>query len=205
MRRVAAALAAGALVVAGVLGAASAAQAHNYLVASTPAAGEKLTALPEAFVITTNEPLLTLGGSTGGFALQVLDAKGLHYETGCVTVEGASMTMADPRLGAAGSYVVEWQVVSEDGHAVSDSIPFTWAPPADAEPSIGTASAPACGDALPTAEPTDAPSVEPTAPPVTSEPSDVPVADVLWIGGAVVAVGLAVGIAIVVMGRRRKP
>ena len=204
MRRVAAALVAGALVVAGVLGTASAAQAHNYLVASTPTAGEKLTALPDAFVITTNEPLLTVGGSTGGFALQVLDAKGLHYETGCVTVEGSSMTMADPRLGAAGAYVVEWQVVSEDGHPVSDSIPFTWAPPADAEPSIGTASAPACGDALPTAEPTDAPSAPPTAPSAPDRSADIPVADVLWIGGALVAVGAAVGIAILVLGRRTR-
>jgi methionine-rich copper-binding protein CopC len=190
------------LVGAAVLAVAPAAQAHNYLVSSTPSAGETLTALPEEFVITTNESLLTLGGQTGGFALQVVDSAGLHYESGCVEVEGASMTMPDPRLGAAGDYTVLWQVVSADGHAVSDSIPFTWAPPAGAEPAVGTAEAPKCGDAAPTTAPTTTPTAE-AAPPAEDGGSGIRLADVLWIGGAVLAVLIAVGVAILVLSRRK--
>ena len=184
-----------------VLAVAGPAQAHNYLVASTPSEGQTLTALPDSFVITTNESLLVLDGQTGGFALQVTDAAGLHYETGCVTVEGPSMTMADPRLGAAGAYTVEWQVVSEDGHSVSGSIPFTWQPPAGAEPAEGSATSPTCGDAAPTSAPSQ---TAVAAPPATEAPAAIRLGDVLWIGGAIVAVGIAVTVAILVMGRRKK-
>lgn len=200
-------IAAGALVAGGsLLATAPAALAHNYVISSTPVAGDTLTELPDVFQVTTNEPLLTLDGSTAGFALQVVDAAGLHYETGCVTVEGATMS-AEPRLGAAGGYTVLWQVVSEDGHTVSDQIPFTWAPADDAEVSEGTAAAPACGDALPgsagTASPSAAPSDTPAATPEAAPASTVRLSDVLWIGGAVVAVGIAVAVTIIVLGRRR--
>lgn len=187
-----------------VLAAAPAAQAHNYLVASTPAAGEKLTELPAQFVITTNESLLVLDGQLGGFALQVTDAAGLHYESGCVKVEGPSMTMDDPQLGAAGAYTLEWQVVSADGHSVSGSIPFTWAPPAGYEPAVGAGSAPSCGDAPPTSAPTAAPTSV-AEPPAGGAATPIRLSDVLWIGGAILAVGIAVTVAILVMGRRRTP
>jgi methionine-rich copper-binding protein CopC len=188
-----------------VLAAAPAAEAHNYLVSSTPAAGQTLTELPAQFVITTNDKLLALDGQTGGFALQVVDAAGLHYESGCVEVSGASMTMADPQLGPAGAYTVRWQVVSSDGHTVSDEIPFTWKPPAGADLATGSASAPRCGQTAPTAGPTAAPSVSPDAgdaPPTGEAPAAIRLSDVLWIGGALVAVGVAVGVAILVLGRR---
>ena len=201
-------IAAGALVAGGMLLApAPAAMAHNYLVSSTPTAGADLTELPAAFDVTTNEPLLTLGGSTNGFAFQIVDAAGLHYETGCVTVEGATMT-TDARLGAAGAYTALWQVVSEDGHTVSDVIPFTWTPSPGAEVSEGAATAPACGDELPVPEETMAPN-PPTSGPGTSTPvaapaSTVPLSDVLWIGGAVFIVGVAIAVTIVALGRRNR-
>lgn len=203
VRRAAILAAVGALVVGGpVLVAAEPAQAHNYLVSSTPSAGETLTELPERFLITTNDSLLTVGGGTGGFAFQIVDAAGLHYETGCLEVEGPTMSM-EPRLGAAGEYTVLWQVVSADGHSVSDSIPFTWAPPEGFEPATGAASAPACGD-----EPeAGAQSPPASSPPAASGPDRdaavIPVSDLLWIGGALLAVGVAVAIAIVVAGRRK--
>jgi methionine-rich copper-binding protein CopC len=194
--RVAALAAVGALVVGGpVLGIASPAQAHNYLVSSTPVAGETLTELPDAFEITTNEPLLALDG-TGGFAFQVVDAAGLHYESGCVTVDGATMS-TEPRLGEAGEYTALWQVVSADGHTVSDTIDFTWAPADGVEASAGAASAPACDDGA------AGPATPETSEPQTTPPSTVPLGDVLWIGGAVLAVGIAIAVTIVLLGRRK--
>ncbi len=121
------------------------AQAHNYLVSSTPAEGETLTALPDRFDITTNEALLDLGGSTGAFALQVTDADGLYYGDGCLDVTGPAMSTA-AALGAPGTYTVQWQVVSADGHSVSDEYTFEWAPTTAGEESAGSAAPPVCGE-----------------------------------------------------------
>jgi methionine-rich copper-binding protein CopC len=170
-----------------VLAAAPAAQAHNFLVASSPVEGETLTTLPETFFVTTNEDLLALGGSTAGFAFQILDAAGTHYETGCVTVEGATMS-TEPRLGDPGEYTVRWQVVSADGHTVSDEIDFTWA----GEPS--SAQTATCETVTMTQDPE----------PQTAPPSTVALSDVLWIGGAVLAVGISIAVTIAILSRRKR-
>ncbi len=69
--------AAGALAVAVALALAVAtpAQAHNYLVASTPAAGSTISEVPESFSVTTNEALLDLSGDGSGFAIEVTDSR----------------------------------------------------------------------------------------------------------------------------------
>lgn len=192
------------------------AQAHNVLVASTPAAGETLTVLPAEFSITTNEPLLDTGGAGNSFALQVRDAGGLFYGDGCVTVVDATMS-ATAALGAAGAYTMLWQAVSADGHTVSGEIPFTWTPSGDADVSTGNAAPAVCGvDSAPTPTPeatataTADPGAEEPAPSAEPAPasSTVPLADVLWIGGTVLAVGLAVAAAIAYAAyraRRRPP
>lgn len=195
--RAAVLVAVGALVVAGpVLAITSPAQAHNYLVSSTPSDGATLTQLPEKFEITTNGPLLTLDGSTGGFAMEVKDAAGAYYGDGCVTVEGPSMTAA-AALGAPGDYTLLWQVVSSDGHTVSGELGFTWAPDAGQPQSTGSATAPDChGTAA-----GDAP------PPSTAKPeprSNADLGDVLWIGGAIGAVLVAGLVTLLVLGRKAK-
>jgi len=121
------------------------AQAHNYLVSSTPAEGATLTELPDRFDITTNEALLDLGGSTGAFALQITDDAGLYYGDGCLDVSGPAMSTG-AALGAPGTYTVQWQVVSADGHSVSDEYTFDWAPSGSAEESAGSEAPPVCGD-----------------------------------------------------------
>lgn len=182
---------------------ATSASAHNYLVSSTPADGETLTALPEEFVITTNDDLLALGSDAGGFALQVQDAEGLFYGDGCVAVAGPSMTAA-AALGAPGSYLLTWQVVSIDGHTVSGQIPFTWTPDDITESTVGSATAPVCGEAAqeqPEPDATD----EPIAPAPDTAEEDAPVAnDLLWIGGAVVAVVIAAAATMLVLSRKKK-
>ena len=110
-----------------IVGVAAPAQAHDYLVSSTPKAGETLTTLPKAFTITTNDVLLNIDGTGAGFGLQVTDSVGKHYGDGCVAIEGTSMSTA-AALGTAGAYTVTWQAVSTDGHTVSDSFGFIWQP-----------------------------------------------------------------------------
>ena len=200
-QRVLALAALGAIVaVVPVLGLAAPAQAHNYLVSSTPAAGETLSELPEEFSITTNEALLDLGGEGAGFALEVIDADGLYYGDGCVAVSDASMSSV-AAIGDAGEYTVLWQVVSADGHPVSGEYAFTWDPTDASVASTGSAAAPVCGT-----EPDDSATA---SPPEDTDGSaaavaDADLGDVIWIGGAIVAVVLAIGVTLFVTGRRKK-
>jgi methionine-rich copper-binding protein CopC len=184
----------GALVVAAaVLGLAAPAQAHNYVVSSTPTDGQTLTELPAEFSVTTNGPLLSLDGSVAGFAIEVKDSQGLYYGDGCVTVEGATLSEA-AALGPAGDYTMLWQLISTDGHTVSGEIDFSWAPPAGAAVSDGTAAPATCGneDSAPVA----------SGPPEVRPNADL--GDVLWIGGAIGAVLIAGLVTFLVVTRRTK-
>jgi len=196
--RVARLLAAGALVAAvPVLGLAAPASAHNYLVSSTPEAGSTLTQLPDQFSVTTNDTLLDLSGTGAGFGLLVQDADGNYYGDGCFTISGASLS-TDAALGAAGEYTLTWQLVSTDAHPVSGDYTFDWAPPAGFTPSEGTAEAPTCGGE----NVVDVPSAGPEA----SAGTDIVAVDsaLPWIAGAVVAVGLAVGLTLFLVRPRKK-
>ncbi len=200
--RVAALLACGAALAAvPVLGIAGSAQAHNYLVSSTPSAGATLTVLPEAFEITTNEPLLDLGGEGAGFALQIIDSVGRYYGDGCVSVSGASMS-AVPAIGAPGDYEVVWQVVSSDGHTVSGDYSFSWAP---VDPSVdlsaGSKTVPDCGGK----NGGTVPGTPGAGAGTSTRPGSVDLGDVLWIGGTVLAVGLAIAVSLFVVGRKSGP
>ncbi len=206
--RITATLAVFALAGAVVLGTAAPAQAHNFLVSSTPTAGELVTGLPETFSVTTNQPLLDLSGNGAGFAIQVTDAAGNFYGDGCMTVTGATLS-TPAALGDAGTYRFVWQVVSEDGHTVSDEFTFEWSPGPGFEPATGQAAPPVCGAAAPeetptpTAEATTAP--EPTATPIDAKPehANANLTDVLWIGGAILAVLAAAAVTLMVVARRR--
>ena len=185
MRKAAAAIA---VAVLAVLATAGPASAHNYVVESTPAEGEVLTALPEQFSVTTNEALLDLGGSGSGFGLEIIDADGLYYGDGCVTVEGATMS-APAVIGEPGEYTLVYQVVSADGHTVSDSFGFTWAPEADVEASTGSTEAGDCNGLYARGDGAQAP----------SEAASIDLGTVLWIGGAIAAVAIAVLVTLLVL------
>ena len=202
-------LAVAALAGAVVLGTAAPAQAHNFLVSSTPTAGELVTSLPETFAVTTNQPLLDLSGDGAGFAIQVTDAAGTFYGDGCMTVSGSTLS-TPAALGAAGTYRLVWQVVSEDGHTVSDEFTFEWSPGPGFDPATGQAAPPVCGAAVPeeTASPSPIPEAT-TTPDAAETPTAKPdhenanLTDVLWIGGAIVAVLVAAAVALAIVSRRR--
>jgi len=191
MLAAAAAVMAGGLAVA--LVAAPPASAHSALVASTPSDGETLGELPPEFSVTMNETLLASAGDAA-FALRVRDDGGRYYGDGCLTIVDATVS-TPASIGAAGDYVMEWQVVSADGHAVGGEIPFTWTGEATAE---GTTAPAACGEAP--AEQTEAPG---DGGHHEAEASQIPVGDILWIVGAVLAVAAAVTVALIAT--RRTP
>ena len=179
-----------------VLGLAGPASAHNYLISSDPEVGGTLTELPKTFDITTNDKLLDIGDSGSGFAFRVVGPDGRYYEDGCVDVEGPSMTTT-AALGVSGKYTVEWQIVSADGHTVSDEYPFTWKAPSRFAPASGAAKPPTCA----TAGDDDAGSDTTTG--TASGSSDSAASDAIWIGaGGVVLVGVVVAVLLLL---RRKP
>jgi methionine-rich copper-binding protein CopC len=187
------------VLLASVIGLASPAFAHNFLVSSTPAAGQKLTSLPSRFIITTNEGLLDLSGHGAGFAFDIEDAKHQFYGDGCVSVDGPSMTIA-PAIGAAGKYEVIWQVVSADGHIVSNHYSFTWAPTSSFTPSVGSSHPQDCnGKSGGTAPP------DPRLGQGATEPPTANLGLVLGIGGGVVGLGIILTLVLLLAGRKKKP
>lgn len=191
-------MAVAALAAAAVLGLASPALAHNSVIYTNPAEGAVVTELPESFEIRTSDSLLDLGGDGNGFAFLVQDAAGLYYGDGCTRVSGSSM-FTTAAIGEPGDYTITWQLVSADGHTISGSYSFSWAPADEFAASAGSASAPACGaEPSPQApEPTGAAPEEPT----DAEGSALG-SDVWWILGAVGAVAATVVVTLLLTRRR---
>lgn len=125
------------------LGAAPA-QAHDYLVSSSPAAGSTVTTAPERVTLTFDAAVLDT--RNGSDVLTVTGPDGKHFESACPVVRNDDVSAA-VRLGPAGTYTVRWRVVSADGHPVADSITFRYAPAAGTATAAGSASGPSCGDA----------------------------------------------------------
>lgn len=120
------------------------AYAHNYLVSSNPEAGSTLTELPSEFSVTTNESLLDLAGDAGGFAIQITNEAGEYFGDGCFAIRDETLSTG-ASLGEAGDYLMQWQVVSADGHTISGEVGFVWKPDATQAISEGLATPPACG------------------------------------------------------------
>ena len=133
-----------------VLGVAPAASAHDSLVAASPAPGDTVASL-DAVDLTFSANLLNLGA---GNIVIVVGPDGRHYETDCTAVAGTALT-TPVALGPAGDYKVTWRAVSSDGHPVSDTYAFTYAPAPGAVAAAGSAG-PVCA--------TDPVSTETTAP-----------------------------------------
>jgi hypothetical protein len=120
MSRVARALAVlGVLALALVLGAGPAA-AHSVLLETSPARGAAVATAPSKVVLTFNEM------PQGEFStIHVTGPDGQRRDDGHVQVVNDLVT--EPLAGTrpAGRYVVDWRVVSADGHPVSGEFTFT--------------------------------------------------------------------------------
>jgi len=193
---------------------AMAAAAHDYLVDSDPKAGATVTTAIDQVSLTFNDHVY--GGPSSLVTVTGPDAGTRHFETGCATTTDRVVT-TPVALGDAGRYTVTYQIVSADGHTVSDSLSFTYQPPSGATPAAGSASA-VCGATsasvappVPTATPgagAGGPGVAATqgagtpAPLNTASSTD----PALVIGIAIGIVVLAlIGVVIVVVTARRRP
>ncbi|MGV8857449.1 copper resistance CopC family protein [Rhodoglobus sp.] len=120
------------------------AYAHNYLVTSNPEEGAIVTELPTEFSVTTNDTLLDLSGDAGGFAIQITNESGEYFGDGCFAIRDATLSTG-ATLGEAGDYLMQWQVVSADGHTISGEVGFDWKPDSSQTISRGLTTPPACG------------------------------------------------------------
>lgn len=200
-RRAAFALAAAAALTLVGISAAPAA-AHNYPVGSNPADGAVVTEQPGTVSLTTNDSLLDLGD---GAAMTVSGPANdpRYYGDGCVRIIDRSIEL-DAQLGAAGDYVVEWQVVSADGHPISGSFVFDWQPSASVELAEGVISPPVCRESGDDVTDPGESSRPPSGPGQSAgEGAGIASSDIVWIAGGAVLALAAAGIAWWTVTRRR--
>jgi len=182
---------------------AAGASAHDYLVDSNPKANSTQTAPLKKVSLTFDDIVLDLSHNGSSALLQVTgpDAASRHFETGCPTISGRVVT-APVALGAAGKYTITWQIVSADGHTVSDSIQFTYKPPAGAIAAKGASGRPACGRAGSGA--TSGASATPATQAPASASGSGSLGIVITIGGVIVGLAI-IGVVIVLLTARRRP
>jgi hypothetical protein len=166
---------------------AGSASAHDYIVSTSPAADSTQTKPISKVVLTYDDLVLDPQHNGSTSVVQVTDASGRHFETDCASVLDRNVTVP-ASLGGAGKYTVSWRIVSADGHPVSGSYDFTYAPPAGASAAPGS-NAPACGHSTATAASTAS----------ASGSSSVSGVLIGVVGGVVVLVIVA---AVVLMARR---
>jgi methionine-rich copper-binding protein CopC len=166
--------------------------AHTRLQSSDPADGTSLGAGPQRVSLTFNEPMQS------GFAtLTVIGPDSRPYQSGEVTANGGTVSIAVAPLGPAGRYEVGYRVVSEDGHPVTGAIAFTLtAPgPAAATTTAAPAAAPSSALAAP-ASATPAPTSAAPAPVAASTDDDGGMPVWPWIVGGVVLIGVGAAAAL---------
>ena len=97
----------------------SPAHAHDALVLSDPADGATLETAPSTATLTFSNEIGQVG-----IAFALTDATGTTHSLPTVPkLAGAVVEQPLPALGA-GSYTLEWRVVSSDGHPISGAIHF---------------------------------------------------------------------------------
>jgi len=106
-------------VTAAMVGAATAAQAHNVLVSTSPVDGSTVAVVPAAVTLTFDQPALALGtevivtGPTG------------PVQSGAAVLVNNTVTEHLLPGSPAGAYTVTWRASSTDSHTVSGRFSFT--------------------------------------------------------------------------------
>lgn len=110
-----------AVVVGAMLAGASPAAAHDELVGSDPEAGATVDALPTQIVLTYSGDLIDEGDAT---EVVVTDADGNDLGSGDPVIDGRLVTKQLAGGDVLGTVVVQWRVVSSDGHPIAGEFVF---------------------------------------------------------------------------------
>ncbi|WP_346926397.1 copper resistance CopC family protein [uncultured Arthrobacter sp.] len=101
------------------LAAAPPASAHDQLISSTPAPGERLGQAPDSISLTFLAPMMKLG-----YEIRVVDSSIRNRAQNDPVLTGATLTQPLPADLPEGEYQVRWRAVSGDGHPISGSYEF---------------------------------------------------------------------------------
>ena len=115
------------------------AAAHADFVSMTPAAGSTVSEL-SVVTLTFSEDITALGS-----AVVVLDPNGLEIQSG-LTVQGAAVSVPVNQPTVAGTYTVNYRVVSVDAHVIEGSQTLVYDGPVDAPTPIAVATVQGGGD-----------------------------------------------------------
>jgi methionine-rich copper-binding protein CopC len=99
---------------------ASPASAHSVLLATSPAASGQVSTAPASVVLTFNE--MPRGQYSN---IHVVGPDGARRDSGHVKVLNDTVSENLGGSRPAGTYVVDWRVISADGHPVSGQFSFT--------------------------------------------------------------------------------
>lgn len=120
--------------------------AHTELESSTPAADADVADAPAEVTLTFTEDI-----PADRAQITVTGPDGTDHATDAITGRDGTLTVPLQPLGAAGAYTIEYRVVSDDGHPIAGTVPFTLT-----SPGPGAATAPTNSPA-----PTNAPAAAP--------------------------------------------
>lgn len=172
------------------VGPALSAAAHTALVESDPRDGATIEVAPSEVTLTFNEAISDLSPPQA----RLTGPGTAEPRLGAAQVDDAVLVIPVTEvIRDAGEYSLDWRVVSEDGHAVSGTIHFTFAPPVAATP-IRAASP----DSLPTPE-----GVNTAAPGGTKSENSNPVLRTLTFVVPVTVIALFLVVLFLVLRRRR--
>jgi len=124
------------VVLGSLLGPAAPADAHAELVATDPAQGAVLDRLPDVVRLTFSEPVQQVPDG-----VRVFDAEGEELANTSTTRDVDLLVTIEDDV-SAGTVVVAWRVVSEDGHPIGGSLMFSVGPPTAGGTVVGTDGAP---------------------------------------------------------------
>jgi methionine-rich copper-binding protein CopC len=99
---------------------AAAAQAHDTLESTDPAANSVVGSVPEKIGLTFNNTPIAIGS-----VIRVVDATGTDQADGQVSIVDNHVTQPVKSEAPAGKYTVTWRVVSSDGHPIEGTFTFT--------------------------------------------------------------------------------
>jgi methionine-rich copper-binding protein CopC len=185
----------GAALMVAVLLVAGPAQAHDYLVGSTPEQGAMLDAPPTQVSLEFNT---AIGQKFAQVA--VVGPGGATFQQGDPVVDGAVVTQQVDAIPPGSAVTISYRVVSSDGHPIGGTVPFTVAAgTADAQQTPDTTTA-----ATPTATPAQTASDD-VAPAATSTGAEAGGGSLLpWMGLLFAAAATIAGVVTFAISRRRR-
>ncbi|MCC3289411.1 copper resistance CopC family protein [Arthrobacter sp. zg-Y1110] len=174
---------------AGLLVSAPPAAAHDELTGSTPGNGAVVDTAPESVELTFSNVPAAIGSE-----VRVLDEEGTDWAEGQVRILDNTATQQLRPGAPAGSYTVQWRVVSSDAHPIEGTFGFTVAGGGGTATDTGTA-APSTAAPLPPAA---------SQSPVLNQSADAGSPWPVVVPAAVVLLAVAVLIALIVRRRLRE-